>query len=47
MLARLRDLIMIDLICDVNLQPFYERVGMRRSTGMIYRNYDRQSGSPE
>jgi ribosomal protein S18 acetylase RimI-like enzyme len=45
MLDKLRDLYMIDLICDTDVQPFYERLGMRPYTGMIYRNYDRQSGA--
>jgi ribosomal protein S18 acetylase RimI-like enzyme len=44
MLAQLRQIYMIDLICDANVQPFYERLGMRPYTGMILRNYDRQSG---
>ncbi len=46
MLDKLRDLYMIDLICDTDVQPFYARLGMRPYTGMIYRNYDRQSGTP-
>jgi ribosomal protein S18 acetylase RimI-like enzyme len=45
MLVRLRHLYMIDLICDIDVQPFYERLGMRPFTGMILRNYDRQSGA--
>ena len=45
MLARLRHLYMIDLMCDPDLQPFYERFGMRPYTGMLVRNYDRQSGA--
>jgi ribosomal protein S18 acetylase RimI-like enzyme len=45
MLARLRHLYMIDLICDADVQPFYERLGMRPFTGMILRNYDQQSGA--
>jgi ribosomal protein S18 acetylase RimI-like enzyme len=45
MLDKLRDLYMIDLICDTDVQPFYARLGMRPYTGMIYRNYDRQSGA--
>jgi ribosomal protein S18 acetylase RimI-like enzyme len=44
MLDQLRHLYMIDLICDPDVQPFYERLGMRRYSGMIYRNYERQSG---
>lgn len=46
MLARLRQLYMIDLICDPEVQPFYARLGMRPSTGMLVRNYDRQSCAP-
>lgn len=44
MFDQLRDIYMIDLICDADVQPFYERLGMTRYTGMIKRNYDRQSG---
>ncbi len=40
MLEKLSYLYMIDLICDADLQPFYERFGMMRFTGMIKRNYD-------
>ena len=46
MLARLRHLYMIDLVCDPAIQPFYERVGMRAVVGMVVRNYDRQSCEP-
>lgn len=45
MLTHLRELYMIDLICDPELQPFYERLGMRPWSGMVVRNYDRQSGA--
>ena len=45
MLAQLRELYMIDLICDPELQPCYERLGMRPWSGMVVRNYDRQSGA--
>lgn len=44
MLDSLNHLYAIDLICDMDVQPFYERLGMRRYTGMIHRNYARQSG---
>lgn len=47
MLARLDHLYMIDLLCDEDVQPFYEQLGMRRATGMMVRNYDRQTGAPE
>lgn len=44
MIERLRNLYMIDLLCDPELQPYYARFGMRPSTGMLLRNYDRQAG---
>ena len=43
MLHALRDLYAVDLTCDADVQPFYARLGMRPSTGMIQRNYARQS----
>jgi ribosomal protein S18 acetylase RimI-like enzyme len=42
MLESLQHLYMIDLMCDPELQPFYARLGLRPSTGMIIRNFDRQ-----
>ena len=42
MLEKLNHLYMIDLMCDPELQPFYEKLGFRRSTGMLIRNYVRQ-----
>ena len=45
MFEKLRHLYMIDLVCDPELQPFYERLGMRAVVGMVLRNYDRQSGA--
>lgn len=44
MLDTLSHIYMIDLICDPNVQPFYERLGMKRYSGMIVRNYPRQAG---
>jgi ribosomal protein S18 acetylase RimI-like enzyme len=44
LLAQFVDLYMIDLICDPAVQPFYARLGMRPASGMIVRNYARQSG---
>jgi len=46
MLARLKDFYMIDLTCEPELRPFYAKLGMRPATGMMIRNYDRQSGAP-
>jgi GNAT superfamily N-acetyltransferase len=45
MLDQLSDFYSIDLLCDADVQPFYERLGMRRATGMLRRNYERQSGA--
>ncbi|PYZ96855.1 GNAT family N-acetyltransferase [Alteribacter lacisalsi] len=44
MLKELDGLYMVDLLCDEALQPFYERVNMRRMQGMAVRNYSRASG---
>ena len=41
MLHSLRHYPCIDLTCDPALQAFYERCGMRRSTGMVIRDYRR------
>lgn len=38
LLKLLDNLYMIDLTCDRPLQKFYERFGMRSSTGMMIRN---------
>jgi ribosomal protein S18 acetylase RimI-like enzyme len=45
MLDQLGDLYAIDLICDVDVQPFYAKQGMRPAAAMMVRNYERQSGS--
>ena len=44
MLDKLSHLYMIDLLCDEDLQPFYARLGIVGSRGMMVRNYARQSG---
>jgi ribosomal protein S18 acetylase RimI-like enzyme len=44
MLEKLDGLYMIDLTCDLKLQPFYKKMGMQPHTGMMIRNFDRQSG---
>ncbi len=46
MLDRLAGYYMVDLLCDPGLQPFYQRLGMRPATGMLLRNYARQSCAP-
>ena len=44
MLEKLCGLYGVDLCCDPDLQPFYERFGMRAVTGMVLRNYERHVG---
>jgi ribosomal protein S18 acetylase RimI-like enzyme len=44
MLGRLDDLYAVDLMCDPEVQPFYASLGMRPASGMMARNYARQSG---
>lgn len=44
MMIEIGDLYMIDLLCDEDLIPYYEKFGMRQSNGMILRNYNMQSG---
>ncbi|MEO4051842.1 GNAT family N-acetyltransferase [Solibacillus sp. CAU 1738] len=44
MLKELDDIYMIDLCCDDDLVPYYEKFGLRKSNGMFVRNYEMQSG---
>lgn len=44
MLEQLKDFYMVDVICDDDLQKFYERCGFVKNTAMIKRNYDKQNG---
>ena len=45
MLQRLERLYMIDLVCDPEVVPFYERLGMRRMPAMVVRHQVQQSGA--
>jgi ribosomal protein S18 acetylase RimI-like enzyme len=45
MVVRLRDLYMIDLLCDPDVEVFYESLGFRKSGGMSVRNYENQPGA--
>jgi ribosomal protein S18 acetylase RimI-like enzyme len=44
LLEQLADYYMVDLCCDRELTAFYDRFGMTAVTGMVKRNYSRQSG---
>ena len=41
----LRDLYMVDLICDEAMEPFYASLGMKPARAMTVRRFDRQSGT--
>lgn len=45
MLAQLVDYYAVDLVCDPDVQSFYERLGLRPAGAMVIRHYDRQSGA--
>lgn len=38
-----KNLYMLDLTCDENLQKYYEKQGLKKSSGMMIRNFDRQN----
>ena len=41
MIEALKEMYMIDLCCDEKLENFYGKLGMKKISGMIIRNYDR------
>ncbi|MBZ0298110.1 MAG: GNAT family N-acetyltransferase [Anaerolineae bacterium] len=45
MLVQLTEYYAVDLVCDPDVQSFYERLGMRPARAMVIRRYDRQSGA--
>jgi ribosomal protein S18 acetylase RimI-like enzyme len=47
MIDKLDGIYMIDLICDKEMQAFYEPMGMKPATGMMIRHYERQAGRME
>lgn len=46
MIEQLNGIYMIDLLCDENVVPFYEKLGLQKGRGMFLRNYQNQSGLP-
>ena len=44
LLDELSDYYAVDALCDPELQPFYRHLGMKPATGVMWRNYSRQSG---
>ena len=44
MLDTLSHLYMVDLVCDPDVQPFYEALGLQRFSAMIRRNYAASKG---
>ena len=47
MLTTLDEFYAVDVVCDDDVRPFYERMGLKAHTAMVKRNYDRQSGAVE
>jgi ribosomal protein S18 acetylase RimI-like enzyme len=47
LLEQLGDLYMVDLACDPELAPFYQRFGMISGHAMLRRSYAAQSGRPK
>lgn len=43
MFKDLNHLYMIDLLCDEDVMPFYDRFNMFKCKAMCLRNYDRQN----
>lgn len=43
MIESLKDLYMVDLLCDEHLQDYYKQFGMSNATGSFLRNYEKQS----
>ncbi|MDQ6671440.1 MAG: GNAT family N-acetyltransferase [Chloroflexota bacterium] len=44
-LGALSNLYAVDVLCDAELQPFYQRLGLRPAVGMMLRNYEHQAGA--
>lgn len=44
MIKELEQIYMVDLCCDEDLVPYYEKFGMQKVRGMAVRNYQMQSG---
>jgi len=44
MLDSLKNLYMVDLLCDEKLQAYYTKLGMTPATGSFLRNHNRQNG---
>ena len=43
-LDALADHYMVDVMCDPDVVPFYQRLGLRPATGASLRRFDRQAG---
>jgi len=43
MIDHYKNLYMLDLTCDENLQKYYDKYGLKKSTGMMIRNFDQQN----
>lgn len=44
MFQRLKNLYMVDLVCDDTMEEFYKKLGLQKLAGMAKRNYKNQKG---
>lgn len=47
MIDELKGYYMVDLLCDSQMQAYYEQFGMKKAVGMMIRNYEKQSGKKD
>lgn len=45
LMRHLGDLYMVDVMCDPEIQPFYERLGFVAASGAIRRNFEWRAGT--
>ena len=44
LLKKLENIYMIDLLCDEEVEGFYKKFGFHKTSAMMLRHYDKQSG---
>jgi ribosomal protein S18 acetylase RimI-like enzyme len=44
LLNKLENIYMVDLLCDKDVEGFYEKFGFHKTSAMMLRHYDKQAG---
>ena len=44
LLSKLENIYMVDLMCDEDVEGFYKKFGFHKTSAMMLRHYDKQSG---